>query len=117
WEAGSSSRHFSSMDTISRENNSMLPAGALIVSVIALLLGGYAAITVSKTKNSMKEQVARIDQVDGLTTRVDSVTNQAAKTERFVQEQYRQTKEAFELIGPAITTLQKQVGKLEDVAK
>ena len=30
------------MDTISRENNSMLPVGAIIVGVIALLLGGYA---------------------------------------------------------------------------
>ena len=37
------------MDTISRENNSMLPIGSLIVGVLGLLLGGYsAAITVDQ---------------------------------------------------------------------
>jgi hypothetical protein len=31
------------MDTISRENNSMLPMGGVIVGAVALIIGGYAA--------------------------------------------------------------------------
>ena len=38
------------MDTISRENNSMLPVGGIIVGVIALLLGGYSAIWMARAR-------------------------------------------------------------------
>ena len=40
------------MDTISRENNNMLPVGAVIVGVIALLLAAYSAISLSKQKRA-----------------------------------------------------------------
>ena len=43
------------MDTISRENNSMLPVGGIIVGVIALLLGGYAAISLSKVNKALAD--------------------------------------------------------------
>jgi hypothetical protein len=33
------------MDTISRENNSMLPMGGVIIGAVALIIGGYAAIS------------------------------------------------------------------------
>jgi uncharacterized protein YoxC len=53
------------MDTISRENNSMLPVGAIIVGVIALLLGGYAAITLSKVNKTLAEQEGKLAKVLG----------------------------------------------------
>ena len=43
------------MDTISRENNSMLPVGAIIVGVIGLLLGGYSAIKLSSVNRTLAE--------------------------------------------------------------
>src|SRR5262245_19823266 len=49
-----------SMDTISRENNSMLPVAAIIVGVIALLLCGYAAISLSKINKTLTEQETKL---------------------------------------------------------
>ena len=41
------------MDTISRENNSMLPAIGVAVGAVALLLSAYAAINLSKVKTTL----------------------------------------------------------------
>ena len=42
------------MDTISRENNSsMLPVGGIVIGVLALLIGGYAAISLSKVNKAL----------------------------------------------------------------
>jgi LysM repeat protein len=105
------------MDTISRENNSMLPVGAIIVGVIALLLGGYAAITVSKANRSIADQQAKIDRLEALETRVENAAQQAANAERNVQSLTRSTQNAFNDIGPLLGTLQASVNKLEDAAK
>ena len=58
------------MDTISRENNSMLPVGGVIVGVIALLLGGYAAISLSKVNKTLAAQEEKIAKIDGIEAQV-----------------------------------------------
>src|SRR5687768_17361126 len=63
-----SSRQPPSMDTISRENNSMLPVGAIIVGVIALLLGGYSAISLSKINRTLAEQDAKFAKLEQIET-------------------------------------------------
>lgn len=105
------------MDTISRENNSMLPVGAIIVGVIALLLGGYAAINVSKANRTISEQQAKIERLEGLETRVDNATAQAGNAEKNVQALTRSTQNAFNDIGPLLGNLQASVNKLEEAAK
>ena len=56
------------MDTISRENNSsMLPVGGIIVGVVALLLSGYAAMSLSKVNKSLAahdEKLVKIDAIE-----------------------------------------------------
>lgn len=105
------------MDTISRENNSMLPVGAVIVGVIALLLGGYAAITVSKAKRTIADQQAKIERLEGLESRVDNAAQQAGNAVKNIQDLTRSTQNAFNDIGPLIGTLQVSVNKLEEAAK
>ena len=105
------------MDTISRENNSMLPVGAVIVGVIALLLGGYAAISVSKANRTITEQQAKIERLEGLETRVDNAAQQAGNAVKNIQDLTRSTQNAFNDIGPLIGTLQVSVNKLEEAAK
>src|SRR5678815_1089840 len=76
------SRPSPSMDTISRENNSMLPVGAIIVGVIALLLGGYAAITLSKVNRTLAEQdakFAKLDQIEATANAAASSSEKSAK--------------------------------------
>src|ERR1700678_909715 len=52
-----------SMDTISRENNSLLPMGGVIIGAVAFIIGGYAAIELSKVNRTlaqMQDKVAKI---------------------------------------------------------
>ena len=105
------------MDTISRENNSMLPVGGIIVGVIALLLGGYAAITLSKVNKTLAEQEPKLAKIDS----VESTANQAADAAQKANKQYSdlrsQTQAGFDQIGPIIGNLQASVTKLEEAAK
>ena len=67
------------MDTISRENNSMLPVGAIIVGVIALLLGGYAAITLSKVNKTLTEQEAKMASVESASNTAAAAAEKTSK--------------------------------------
>lgn len=105
------------MDTISRENNSMLPVGAIIVGVIALLLGGYSAITLSKVNKTVAEQEAKLAKIDA----VEAAANQAASASDRLTKQYNdlraQTQAGFDQVGPLLGKLQESVTKLEEAAK
>jgi LysM repeat protein len=105
------------MDTISRENNSMLPVGAIIVGVIALLLGGYSAITLSKVNKTVAEQEAKLAKIDA----VEAAANQAASASDRLTKQYNdlrtQTQAGFDQVGPLLGRLQESVTKLEEAAK
>lgn len=105
------------MDTISRENNSMLPVGAIIVGVIALLLGGYAAITLSKVNKTLADQEAKIAKVESIETTATAAATAADKASKDVQALRTQTQAGFDQVGPIIGELRASVTKLEESAK
>lgn len=78
------------MDTISRENNSMLPIGGIIVGVIGLLIGGFAAIKVS----GLQKTVA--DNQTQATSRIDAVEQGAAATTQQVTNLRKEQAQAVE---------------------
>jgi LysM repeat protein len=102
------------MDTISRENNSMLPVGAIIVGVIALLLGGYAAITLTKVNKTLAEQEAKIAGVESTSNTAANVADKAAKE---LQKLRSETQGGFDQVGPLLGELRASVTKLEDAGK
>lgn len=59
------------MDTISRENNSMLPIGGIVVGVIGLLLGGIALLQISKVNKTLAEHETKVNQIDGVSSKAD----------------------------------------------
>jgi LysM repeat protein len=105
------------MDTISRENNSMLPVGGIIVGVIALLLGGYAAITLSKVNKTLLEQDAKLAKIDAIENTANSAADAAAKASKATAELHKGTQNGFTEIGNAIGNLQTSVTKLEEAQK
>jgi LysM repeat protein len=105
------------MDTISRENNSMLPVGAIIVGVIALLLGGYAAITLSKVNKTLADQEAKIAKVESIETTASAAASAADKASKDVQALRTQTQAGFDQVGPIIGELRASVTKLEESQK
>jgi LysM repeat protein len=108
------------MDTISRENNSMLPVGGIIVGGIALLIAAYAAVTVSQLKKTVAEQEPKIAKIETIESAANSGANAALvadRAEKYAKALERQTQSAFNEIGPIIGGLQASVTKLEEAGR
>jgi LysM repeat protein len=105
------------MDTISRENNSMLPVGGIIVGVIALLLGGYATITLSKVNKTLDEQKEKVAKIDAVEAAANSAAEAAGKAGKQVTDLRNQTQDGFNTMGKFIQDAQTSITKLEEAAK
>lgn len=105
------------MDTISRENNSMLPVGGIIVGVIALLLGGYSAIKLSSVGKALAAHEEKLAKVDPLESQVSSTAATADKASRDLAALTRSTQDAFNQVGAELGNLRAGITKLEESAK
>lgn len=105
------------MDTISRENNSMLPVGGIIVGVIGLLLGGYSAISLSKVNKTLADHQVKVDKVDAIESQAAAAAQTAEKANAFGPQLQKSMQGAFDTVGSALTTLREDVTKLQEAAK
>lgn len=105
------------MDTISRENNSMLPVGAIIVGVIGLLLGGYSAIKLSSVNRTLAMQEERIAKIDTLESQAGTAAAASEKATRDLSALSRSTQDAFNQVGAELGNLRTAITKLEETAK
>jgi LysM repeat protein len=105
------------MDTISRENNSMLPVGGIIVGVIGLLLGGFALVQASKANKALEAAQPKIEKIDGLADQVNAAASTAEKASKDLKQLKDSTQSAFDQVGPALSALQTSVTRLEELAK
>ena len=105
------------MDTISRENNSMLPVGSIIVGVVALLLGGFALVQASKANKLLNEHQAKIDKIDTIENQANSAAAAAEKGARDLKTFSDSTQTAFNTVSGIIANLQGSVTKLEEAQK
>ena len=105
------------MDTISRENNSMLPVGGIIVGAIGLLLGGLALVQISKVNKTVAEHQVKVDKVDGIEGQVAAAASAADKAKNDVAALQRSTQSAFDTVGPELARLSGAITKLEEAAK
>src|SRR5687767_3907414 len=105
------------MDTISRENNSMLPVGAIIVGVIALLLGGYAAITVSKVNKTVADHNLKMGKIETVESTANSAASTADRAAKDLQKLAKETQGGFDQVSAAVIDLRSTVMKLEDASK
>ena len=105
------------MDTISRENNSMLPIGGIIVGVIGLLLGGYSALSLSKVNKTLADHQTKIDKVDGIEAQAGAAGQAADKAKSDVAALQRSTQTAFDTVGPELARLGGELTKIQEAAK
>lgn len=116
-DSGSPQMHLLPMDTISRENNSMLPVGAIIVGVIGLLLGGYSAIKLSSVNRTLAAQDEKIAKIDTLESQVNTASAASEKATRDISTLTRSTQDAFNQVGPELANLRASITKLEESSK
>ncbi len=105
------------MDTISRENNSMLPVGGIIVGVIALLLGAFAAVKVSSLQKTVADHQPKIEKIDGIESQASAAAAAADKAAKDVKQLRDTTQEAFNTVGPELARLQGAITKIEETQK
>lgn len=105
------------MDTISRENNSMLPVGGIIVGVIGLLLGVFALVQASKANKALADNQPKIDRIESIEQQASSAAANAEKASRELAARMREVQDGFNTIGPALANLQASVTKLEEAQK
>lgn len=105
------------MDTISRENNSMLPVGGIIVGVAALLLGAYAAVTLSKVNKTVAAQEEKIAKIENIEAQVTSAAADSAKAKKDIIDYARQTQEGFNTVGNELAKLREEMTKVQESQK
>jgi LysM repeat protein len=105
------------MDTISRENNSMLPVAGVIVGVLALLVGGFGAIKASGLQKTVTAHQEKVDKVDGLESQLGSVAATAEQSKKDISSLSRTTQEAFNTVAADLGNLHASITKIEEAAK
>ncbi len=105
------------MDTISRENNSMLPVFGVVAGVIGLILGGIGLVQASKANKAIEALQPKIDKIDAVEGQVNNVAAAADRAGKQVQELKTATQAGFDQIGPIIGDLRASVTKLEEAMK
>jgi FOG: LysM repeat len=95
----------------------MLPVAGIVVGVLSLLVGGYAAIKASSLQKAVaaqEEKVGRIDSIEGQLTTVQSSVD---KTSRDIGSLSRTTQEAFNTVATDLGSIHAAITKLEDAQK
>jgi len=105
------------MDTISRENNSMLPIGGVIVGVLALVLAGWSLATLSKVKTQLVALEEKAAKIDDIAAQASSASSKADSVKAGLDSVAKQTQDAFTAVGNTLGTLQAQVAKIEEGSK
>jgi LysM repeat protein len=95
----------------------MLPVGAIIVGVIALLLGGYSAISLSKMNRTLSEQEAKFAKLDQIETTANAAANASEKAAKEYQGLRTSTQEAFNQVGAELSRMSGSLVELKESAK
>ncbi|MGD1031261.1 MAG: LysM domain-containing protein [Opitutaceae bacterium] len=101
------------MDTISRENNSMLPIGGIIVGALALILGLYLLTAVSKVKNQVADQEGKMNDIS---TQVSAASSKVDQVKASLDSVAKQTQDAFTAVGNDLGTMKGDIATLKEAA-
>jgi LysM repeat protein len=102
------------MDTISRENNSMLPIGGVIIGVVALVIGGYAAVSLTKVKGILNAQADKVARIDDIATQVASASAASDKAARDITTLQNSMQAAVNQLGTELATLDEKIKHIEE---
>lgn len=105
------------MDTISRENNSMLPIGGIIVGVIGLLIGGFAAIKVSSLQKTVADQQLKIDRIDTIEASATSAASNVEAVKKNLEGAINSTNEGFKFFNSKLESVATNVARLDEEMK
>jgi LysM repeat protein len=107
------------MDTISRENNSILPIAGVLVGVLALILSGVALMKLSSANReiaNLKESMTKLDAVEAevrsATTAAEQAKSAADNANRGISSLQASTQNAFTSVATEIGNLRADIEKM-----
>jgi LysM repeat protein len=103
------------MDTISRENNSMLPMVGVVIGAVGLVIGLYAAISVSKLKVTVNAQADKIARIDDIAAQVTTAQGASDKAARDIASLQSATQGAVTQIAQDLAGIHEQIKHMEEV--
>ena len=95
----------------------MLPLGGIIVGVVALLLGGYAAFSIPKMKTELAAHEDKLSHQDDIASQAAAAAQKADSVNTKLDSVAKQTNDAFVGVGAALGDIKAQIAKLEESAK
>jgi len=104
------------MDTISRENNSMLPVGGIIVGIIGLLLGGIALVQVSKANKALEAHSEKIAKIDNVEMQVGTAASAADQAKKDVVALRNSVQDGFNTVAGELANQRAAITKMEQAA-
>jgi LysM repeat protein len=102
------------MDTISRENNSLLPMGGVIIGVIALVVGGVAAFKLSAVNRELAAQAEKVAKIDDIASQVASAAAASDKAAHDIQSLQGSTQAAVNQLGTELATIDEKIKHMEE---
>jgi LysM repeat protein len=102
------------MDTISRENNSMLPAIGVAVGAVALLLSAYSAINLSKVKTTLAAHEDKLAGLPDIASQASAASAKADAVNTTLTQKMTEVQTAFNAVGTEIGTLKAEIAKIEE---
>jgi LysM repeat protein len=102
------------MDTISRENNSLLPIGGVVIGALALILGAYSAINLSKVNKTLKDQGEKVARIDDIASQVATASQVSDKAARDITTLQNSMQAAVNQLGTEIATLDEKLKHIEE---
>ena len=102
------------MDTISRENNSMLPMVGVVVGAFGLIIGLYAAVSVSKLKVTVAGQAEKIARIDDIASQVASAQASSDKAKSDISSLQSSTQGAVTQIANDLAGIHEQIKHMEE---
>jgi LysM repeat protein len=106
------------MDTISRENNSILPIAGVLVGVLALILSGVALMKLSSANREIAGLKESMTKLDALEAEVRSATNSAEQAKSSAEAASRGISSLQSSTQSAFTSVATEIGNLRaDIEK
>jgi len=95
----------------------MLPVAGVVVGVLSLLVGGYAAIKASSLQKTVAAHEEKVAKIDGLESQLGSVSAATDKATKDIASLSRTTQDAFNTVSTMIGDANGKITKLEESLK
>ncbi|HEY1763783.1 MAG TPA: LysM domain-containing protein [Opitutaceae bacterium] len=103
------------MDTISRENTSIVPMIGAVVGALGLIVGLYAAVTASSLKKIVHDQADKIARIDDIAAQVTTAQGASDKAARDIASLQSSTQGAVTQIAQDLAGIHEQLKHMEEV--